>query len=447
MTTHQGRATIAVLGVIAVAVVSLLFALMRWDERIGLDAPGPVSSEPAKTPAEPEQKASPGAPPPGAAAKTEAATAPRQDVAPPVSFDVVRVEPNGESVIAGRGPAGATIEMLRDGEVFARAVADTSGLFALVPPPLPAGTHQVSLQAIAPDGARQRSNETVTIVISEGRDSRPLVALASPDKPTVVLSNPEAPETKKAEAASPAVVREEPKPAEPPAAPAGPRPEVRIVTVEAEEGRLFVSGQAAPGATLRFYLNETLIAPGGAGGDGKVSFAIARGVKPGDYRVRLDDVDPVSGTVKSRAEVAFNVPAMVSVPAPPATGPAVVPPAATVASSQNPGSRSAPASSAAAPTTLPGAEGAAGTRAAGTQVASAQPDSRDVSPTVVIPDVTTAIVSRGDNLWRISQRIYGRGHRYTVIYGANQSQIRNPNLIYPGQVFVLPPGSEKKAQQ
>ena len=47
-------------------------------------------------------------------------------------------------------------------------------------------------------------------------------------------------------------------------------------------------------------------------------------------------------------------------------------------------------------------------------------------------------VRRGDNLWRISQRVYGKGLRYTVIYGANQEQIRNPDLTYPGQVFVLP---------
>ena len=86
------------------------------------------------------------------------------------------------------------------------------------------------------------------------------------------------------------------------------------MTVETEDGgSLFVSGQAAPGATVRLYLNESFIAPGGVGGDGKVSFAIARGVKPGDYRVRLDDVDPVSGEVKSRAEVGFNVPAIVAV--------------------------------------------------------------------------------------------------------------------------------------
>ena len=57
---------------------------------------------------------------------------------------------------------------------------------------------------------------------------------------------------------------------------------------------------------------------------------------------------------------------------------------------------------------------------------------------VVIPDVTTAIVSRGDNLWRISQATYGHGKRYTVIFSANRKLIRNPNLIYPDQIFVLP---------
>jgi nucleoid-associated protein YgaU len=63
----------------------------------------------------------------------------------------------------------------------------------------------------------------------------------------------------------------------------------------------------------------------------------------------------------------------------------------------------------------------------------------------VIPNINTAIVSKGDNLWRISQRTYGKGVRYTVIYGANQEQIRNPDLIYPGQIFVLPGDDVQKA--
>ena len=48
------------------------------------------------------------------------------------------------------------------------------------------------------------------------------------------------------------------------------------------------------------------------------------------------------------------------------------------------------------------------------------------------------IIRRGDSLWRISRDTYGRGARYTVIYLANGDQIRDPNRIYPGQVFRMP---------
>ena len=48
------------------------------------------------------------------------------------------------------------------------------------------------------------------------------------------------------------------------------------------------------------------------------------------------------------------------------------------------------------------------------------------------------VVERGNSLWQIARRVYGVGTRYTVIYSANPSQIRNPNLLYPGQVFKLP---------
>jgi nucleoid-associated protein YgaU len=343
---------------------------------------------------------------------------------------VVRVEPNGDSVIAGRSAPGATVELLRNGQVHARTPADQSGLFAFVPPPLPPGSHEVVLQAIAPDGTRQRSKESVTVVVSENGTSRPLVALTDPDKPTVVLSSPEPADQAVAQAPAPSGAeppKASPVPADaPPGAGAAPppRPEIKIVAVEAEDGgRLFVSGQAAPGATVRLYLNESFIAPGGVGGDGKVSFAIGRGVRPGDYRVRIDEVDPVSGSVKSRAEVAFNVPV-------PATAPVAAAPSGSAPAP-------APAPSAAAGGETPRASPAG--RAPANQVAAASGEDRDVPVgTVVIPDVNPAIVSRGDNLWRISHRIYGRGVRYTVIYGANQRQIRNPHRIYPGQVFVLP---------
>ena len=57
----------------------------------------------------------------------------------------------------------------------------------------------------------------------------------------------------------------------------------------------------------------------------------------------------------------------------------------------------------------------------------------------VLPSESAVIVQPGNSLWRISRRVYGDGVRYSVIFQANQDQIRNPNLIYPGQIFVVPP--------
>jgi nucleoid-associated protein YgaU len=58
--------------------------------------------------------------------------------------------------------------------------------------------------------------------------------------------------------------------------------------------------------------------------------------------------------------------------------------------------------------------------------------------TMVLPKIATTVVSRGDSLWRISRVNYGAGLRYAVVYKANRDQIRNPDRIYPGQIFVLP---------
>lgn len=48
------------------------------------------------------------------------------------------------------------------------------------------------------------------------------------------------------------------------------------------------------------------------------------------------------------------------------------------------------------------------------------------------------VIQPGNNLWGIAQQLYGSGFRYTVIYEANKDQIRDPDLIYPGQVFATP---------
>lgn len=50
----------------------------------------------------------------------------------------------------------------------------------------------------------------------------------------------------------------------------------------------------------------------------------------------------------------------------------------------------------------------------------------------------TYTVKKGDTLWAIAKKFYGNGALYTKIYDANTNQIANPNLIYVGQVFVIP---------
>ncbi|KQO65448.1 MULTISPECIES: LysM peptidoglycan-binding domain-containing protein [unclassified Methylobacterium] len=495
------------------------------------------------------------------------------------TFDIIRIEPNGEAVIAGRAAPNTTVELLRDNEPIARALVDPSGQFAIVPPALPTGSSEITLRVLGADGQARISRDSVAVVVSPHRNAKPLIALTSPDKPTIVLSQPDpapaTPGTTLADAGRTETGKAASGKTEPdrmdsskgasgknlpdkteagrsgkadgtlattmpdgraprnPAPTAQTRPgkadadrtgPVKIVSVEAEEGgRLYVTSQAPPGATVRLYLNDALVAPGSAGADGRVAFTIGRGVRPGDYKVRVDQVDPVSGKVKTRSEVAFNVPAAVTKPAapgagrPPEGGPAVAqpgnPPApgpvARLGTPENPATlppAAVPRAAAPqAPAALPPANSGTGTPQAPTPAPSAapartpaqqartsqdspsreaspQPPSPQVpprpasvtppataqaeapalrspvpappqtpaqrqaltpalaerSPTVFVPEIGTATIIRGDSLWQISRRIYGKGTRYTVIFDANQPQIRNPDLIYPGQIFVLP---------
>ena len=54
------------------------------------------------------------------------------------------------------------------------------------------------------------------------------------------------------------------------------------------------------------------------------------------------------------------------------------------------------------------------------------------------PANQTYTVVKGDCLWNIAKKFYGNGSKYTVIYNANKDKIKNPNLIYPGQVLTIP---------
>jgi nucleoid-associated protein YgaU len=299
------------------------------------------------------------------------------------TFDVASIEPTGEAVVAGRAAPGATVELLRDGEVHDRAVADKSGQFVMVPPKLPPGIYDLTLRSKAADGTVATSQQRVTAALEPRSTERPVVALVTPNKPTVVLSQPGAPK------------------------PAG---AVVVETVEIEPGGKFhVSGQARPSAALRLYLNDSFVTSVTAGADGRFAVTINEGVGPGSYRVRVDEASS-SGTVRARAEVPFTAPE-------------------TTASMS-------------AQTTTPKRPDTAGPQLAAAG-ATVLPDGGSPPSTVVVPKIATTTVSRGDSLWRLSQATYGAGMRYAVIYKANRGQIRNPNMIYPGQTFVLPTGEAR----
>jgi len=314
-------------------------------------------------------------------------------------------------------------------------------------------------------------------------------------------------------------------PSDAPAAQQKPAPQgdanVRIDVAEAQEGgKLYISGRSAPGANVRLYLNDAFIAAGTAAADGQIRFFIGGGVKPGQYRIRLDQLG-ASDKVVARAEVPFSAPTSVASRGPAAPAPGASAPQTSVAAlpqpsasspqtSTAPGSGGDPKSSpqsqaerpaapqaagpapAGAPQVAPDARIAAGgpsapgsspqqrsaapaatqTPPAGTAPAAAAPrDLASATPgpaasmpspassapaakdpaspqksaaatdrkdAVVVPNINTKVVIRGDNLWQISRNTYGDGIRYTVIYKANRDQIRDPDLIYPGQIFVLP---------
>ena len=274
---------------VAACGIPLVFAIQHFRREPPVDAKAPTAAPAVSKPASGALDQGPDALA-AAQAKADAVTGtlagspvpPDSDDGVP-TFDIARIEPTGEAVIAGRAAPGATVELLRNGELHDRAVADQAGEFVMVPPPLPPGTYDLTLRSRQPDGKQATSKQSVAVAIEPGPTDRPVVALMTPGKPTVVLSQP-----------------------------APPKPMAGAVVVESVEiepgGKFHATGRAGPGAAVRLYLNDTFVASATAGADGRFAVTINEGVAPGNYRVRLDEVEPNSGAVRARAEVPFNVP-------------------------------------------------------------------------------------------------------------------------------------------
>lgn len=304
------------------------------------------------------------------------------------SFDILRVSPNGSAVIAGRAAPGAEVTVRDRETVIGTVTADDRGEWVLLPETrLPPGRHALSLEARTPDGGTTRSRDEVLLVIPEpgtdiaGRDlaetERPgALALRVPREESAASS---APSSRPDEGPGPVAILQQP---------------ARPLPMPATPGTL----PATPGMTEEapFALSLDII---DYDARGQIHVA-GRGKPGGALNLYLDDA-PIGGTVID------------------ATGHWSFRPAEPVA----PGTYRLRVDELSGEGRVAGRIEIPFARAAMIESFS---------------DRELLVVQPGNNLWTIARRTYGQGIRYTLIYEANRDQIRDPDLIYPGQIFTLP---------
>lgn len=414
------------------------------------------------------------------AATPTPAPAPETPVAEPAApvVDVVRIEPDGTALVAGSAQPGSTVAVLVDGTEAAQTPADASGKFvAMFTLPPSEAARLLTLVARLADGT-----------VLPGKDSIAVAPTAKAEPPAV------------AEAAEPAPAETAAAGTEPPAAEAGEAPvaeapaalvvtgdEVKViqggdaadlapesVTIESiayeAEGAVRISGRGRPDAVVRLYLDDAPLAEATVAADGHWT-VVPDGVSPGLHRLRADQLD-AAGKVVSRFETPFKreapealVAAMeapsapaepppagaepaaaepAAEPAPPPAAPSVAPVASEAAPAADQSAGTAPVVTAASPeatppvaevaTTAPATEPAAPTVAA--PAAPAAPGAAEPAPPA--PEMVTITVQPGQSLWKIARQNFGEGVLYVQLFEANKGQIKDPDLIYPGQVFTIP---------
>jgi nucleoid-associated protein YgaU len=158
-----------------------------------------------------------------------------------------------------------------------------------------------------------------------------------------------------------------------------------------DQGNIVFAGRSVPGNTVRIYVDNKLAGEVKSNAEGKWSFDGQSTITAGKHTLRADEIGP-DGKVASRVELPFLREEQQK-----------------VAIAQTP---------------------AAGDETSTTKIGVKTGEQAAVPQRIVIQP--------GNSLWRLSRVVYGKGKRYTVIYEANKEQIRNPDLIYPGQVFAVP---------
>lgn len=319
-------------------------------------------------------------------------------VLPPPTFDNVRIVPGDISVIAGRAVPGGVIDILVDTVAVERVTADASGNFASLPVIDPADTVRVLSLMLDPDGQRIASEQQLLIeptIVPEAV----VVAEAAPDAVPDATATPPA-EVEEAIATTDPVATEPEAESSPTVLMAdaegvrvvqpatGPEigPEV-MSTVALDSityrpaGDVVLSGRGAGDGSVRIYLDNAPLIEAPIAPDGNWSLDLPQ-IDTGIYTLRVDEIS-ADGSVSSRIETPFQ-----------REEPSAI--AAVMGDTEKPAEMNV-------------------------QVKTVQP---------------------GATLWAIARETYGEGVMYVRVFEANRDRIRNPDLIYPGQVFVVPEGTE-----
>ncbi len=316
------------------------------------------------------------------------ATAAEPSAGPPKavrpSFDIVRVEPGGRAVVAGRAAPGAEVELLAGERVLDRVRADRRGEWVATPAePLTPGGLELSLRATSDGAPAVEAEQVVVVVVPEPPPPQPppvAIAEGPPPQPPPVAGAesppPQPAEVRLAEAATgPLAVllagdgRAPGRILQAPGRISSDGQLALLVLDYDDSGHTRLTGEAPPGAPLRIYVDNEPAAEAVAEPSGRWSAVLGHDLAPGDYTLRLDQLGS-QGRPVARLETPFT-----RVSQPPIQGKT---------------------------------------------------------------QVDYVIVQPGNSLWRIARRLFGSGMEYVQIYDANQAQIRDPDLIYPGQVFEIP---------
>lgn len=409
-------------------------------------------------------------------------------------FDVVRIEDDGSALIAGQAQGRGHVVLSVDGVELPEARADLTGngqfvIFAFLP--ATADQQSLKLHLYAQDGsgpvvsvqtifvAPAPVEEAVAASESVAPESEAPAETETTDETNDATETDIEVETAPTQTAS----TEAPEDAAPATViladedgvrvlqdgtPSAANPAVTIDTISySSNGDVILGGRGQAGNFVRIYLDNQSIATSKISANGYWSLELSD-IEPGIYTLRVDELN-ATGDVVSRAETPFKREAAeelaeLMAPETEPEEPSVEVPSQNVAEAQ---SAQADAPSSDAPETAAetvadtGSDTAPDTSVTQVEVTvqaevaelnpqDEQSSDRETVATEAQPADTASVlrtpsqtfrvrtVQPGSTLWAIAKESYGAGIEYFKVFEANKERIRDPDLIYPGQVFEIP---------